>query len=307
MISRKRFLKQSVYFAAGSTWAAKLGNNFAGYFDGPTITILYTNDTHARLEPFPSNARNFSGLGGIAKRSSLINKIRTEESNIILVDAGDVFHGTPWFDVYGGKVDFELMSDMGYDAMAIGNHEFDNGVDGLAEAATFAGFPFLAANYFTRNTPLNPFVERQIIKEADGYKIGIFGLGIQFDNVVDPSNHEGVRYRDPIIISKRTVESLKGFHKCDYIICLSHLGYRYDSGMIDDLTVARSVPGIDLIIGGHTHTFLDEPVAVKNISGSVTLVTQAGHSGIRLGRIDLKPSSRFDKPSIASRYYTIGE
>ena len=307
MISRKTFLKQSVILAAGTTWAGRVGSRLFRYFDGPEITILYTNDTHARLEPFPSNARDYAGLGGIAKRSSLINQIRSEKNNVLLLDAGDVFQGTPWFDVYGGKVDFELMSEIGYDAMAIGNHEFDLGIEGFTEAAKFAEFPFLAANYFSRNTAIHPFLERQMIKEISGYKIGIFGLGIQFDNVVDPLKHEGVRYRDPVIISRRIVESLKDFHQCNYIVCLSHLGYRYESGMIDDLTLAQTVPGIDLIIGGHTHTFLDEPVAVKNHSGSVTLVTQAGHSGVRLGRIDLKISSQDEKPLIASRYYTIGE
>lgn len=307
MISRKTFLKRTLFLAAGSTWAAKLGDRFFSSQDGPTITILYTNDTHARLEPFPPNARNFAGLGGIARRSSLIQKIRSEQKNVLLLDAGDVFRGTPWFEVYGGKVDFELMSEMGYDAMAIGNHEFDRGLDGLAEAARFAEFPFLAANYSTLNTPLNPFTERLIVKEFDNFRIGIFGLGIQFENIVEPSLHEGVRYRDPVIISKRVIKSLKKFHRCDYVICLSHLGYRYDSERIDDLTLARSVPGIDLIIGGHTHTFLEKPVAVKNPEGSVSLVTQVGHSGIRLGRIDLKITSQAELPAISSRYYTIGE
>lgn len=308
MISRKEFLKQSAYLAAGSTWVAKLGSRFTGSLDGASITILYTNDTHSRLDPFPANAREFSGLGGIAKRSALVNKIRAEENNLLLLDAGDVFQGTPWFDVYGGKVDFELMSEMGYDAMAIGNHEFDLGLEGFAEAAQFAEFPFLAANYSTLKTPINPFVERQIIKEFEGFKIGIFGLGIQFDGIVDPSLHKGVRHRDPVIISKRVIESLREFHQCDYVICLSHLGYQYvDSGRIDDVTLARSVPGIDLIIGGHTHTFLEEPVFVQNPGGSHTLITQMGHSGVRLGRIDLRITDQFKKPAISSRYYTVGE
>lgn len=307
MISRKEFIKQSAYLAAGSTWLAGWGSLAANDFEGPSITILYTNDTHSRLDPFPSNAREFSGLGGIAKRSSLVNKIRAEEDHVLLLDAGDVFQGTPWFDVYGGKVDFELMSEMGYDAMAIGNHEFDLGLEGFAEAAQLANFPFLAANYSTLNTPIHPFVKRQIIKEFDGFKIGIFGLGIQFDGVIDRSLHEGVRYRDPSIISKRVVESLKNFHQCDYVICLSHLGYQYEGNRIDDVKLAGSVSGIDLIIGGHTHTFLEEPVPVENPDGSNTLITQMGHGGVHLGRIDLKVSDESEKPTITSQYYTIGE
>lgn len=307
MISRKKFLKQSVYVLASSTWAAKLGEHFADLFDELTITILYTNDTHSRIDPFPKNAREYAGLGGIAKRSSLVNKIRLEEEHVLLFDAGDVFQGSPWFNVYGGKVDFEMMSEMGYDAMVIGNHEFDLGLDGFTEAAKHADFPFLCANYSTRKTPLEPFVERQIIKEIDGFKIGIFGLGIQLEGVVDPKLFGDVRYWDPIINAKRTVQNLRDFHRCDYVICLSHLGYKYDGPQIDDVSLAQNVPGIDLIIGGHTHTFLDEPVAIKNSDGSETLITQMGHSGIRLGRIDLNMSTQSSNPLVSSRFYTIGE
>lgn len=308
MISRKDFLKKSSILVAGSSPIMKLSGSLFSSFQEPTITILYTNDTHSRLDPIPHNAREFAGFGGIAKRSSLVDKIRAESKNVILLDAGDVFQGTPWFEVYGGKVSFELMSEMGYDAMAIGNHEFDLGLEGFAEAAQFADFTFLAANYSTRNTPMGPFVERQIVKELDEIKVGIFGLGIQLENIVDPSLHEGVRYRDPVIISNRVVESLRNFHGCDYVICLSHLGYQYEDDQIDDLKLARSVPGIDLIIGGHTHTFLEEPVSVENPNGSATVVTQMGHSGIRLGRIDLTFVQSSEAQVVtSSRYYTIGK
>lgn len=307
MISRRKFLKQSAYALAGSSFAAKMGERFADIFDSPKITILYTNDTHSRIDPFPENAREFSGLGGIAKRSSLVNKIRLEEEHVLLLDAGDVFQGTPWFNMYSGRVDFEMMSEMGYDAMTIGNHEFDLGLEGFAEAAEHANFPFLCANYSTRNTPLDPFVERQLIKEIEGYKIGIFGLGIQLEGVVDPKLSGDVRYRDPVRNAKRSVQNLRDFHGCDYVICLSHLGYRYEGNQIDDVKLAQNVPGIDLIIGGHTHTFLDEPVAVENPEDSETLITQMGHSGVRIGRIDLNVSEQSPMPIISSQFYTIGE
>ncbi len=306
MISRKTFLKQSAFALAGSSLAAKAGKRFVDLFDVSSITILYTNDTHSRIDPFPQNAREFAGLGGIAKRSSLVNKIRFEEEHVLLLDAGDVFQGTPWFDVYGGKVDFEMMSEMGYDAMAIGNHEFDLGPEGFAEAAEHANFPFLCANYSTRNTPLEPFVERQLIKEMGEFKIGIFGLGIQLEGVVDPKLSGDVRYRDPVINAKRSVQNLRNFHNCDYVICLSHLGYKYESEQIDDVELAQKVPGIDLIIGGHTHTFLDEPVAIESSNGSETLITQMGHGGVRLGRMDLKIHENSPSPVITSRFYTIG-
>ena len=304
MISRKAFLKQSAYALAGSSLAAKMGEKFTDLFNGSSIVILYTNDTHSRIDPFPKNARQFAGLGGIAKRSSLVNKIRIEEEHVLLLDAGDVFQGTPWFNMYSGKVDFEMMSEMGYDGMAIGNHEFDLGLEGFAEAAKHANFPFLCANYATRNTPLESFVERQLIKELGGFKIGVFGLGINLEGVVDPDLSGDVRYRDPVINAKRTVQNLRDFHLCDYVICLSHLGYQYESDQIDDVTLAQTVSGMDLIIGGHTHTFLDEPVAVENPEGSKTLITQMGHSGIRLGRIDLNING--EMPITSSRYYTIG-
>lgn len=305
MISRRSFIKQASLLSIGYSAAGRVLQNFA---DNPlaTLTILYTNDTHARLDPFPENAREFAGLGGIAERASLIKKIRYEQKNVLLLDAGDVFQGTPWFDVYGGSVDFELMTQMGYDAMAIGNHEFDRGPDGFAEAAKKAGFPILAANYLARDTPMNPFLQDQIVKEFDGFRVGIFGLGIKLNGVVDPSLSGNVRSFDPVRTAERSVESLRDFYECDYIICLSHLGYRQELGGIGDEMLAGTVSGINLIIGGHTHTFLDEPVAVKNPSGDSTWITQMGHSGIRLGRIDLP----FEEPErtgkIKSRYYTIG-
>jgi len=225
---------------------------------------------------------------------------------VLLLDAGDVFQGTPWFDVYGGTVDFELMTQMGYDAMAIGNHEFDRGLDGFADAAKKAGFPILAANYLARDTPMNPFLQDQIVKEFDGFRIGIFGLGIKLNGVVDPSLSGEVRSFDPVRTAERSVESLRNFYDCDYIICLSHLGYKQELGGIDDEMLARNVSGINLIIGGHTHTFMDEPVPVKNPSGNTTWISQMGHSGIRLGRIDLPLSEPYFTGNIKSRYYTIG-
>lgn len=306
MISRKDFLKQASALAAGSvlpiTAAGGIVNRFSA---GPSLTILYTNDTHARLDPFPDNARQFAGKGGIARRAALVKKVRAREQHLLLLDAGDVFQGTPWFDVYGGKVDLKLMSEMGYDAMVLGNHEFDRGPDGLAEAAQKAGFPILASNYITRNTPLDPFVQRRIIREFEGFRVGIFGLGIGFDGVVEKSLRGDVRSADPVTIARRGIESLREFHLCDYVICLSHLGYQYGDGRMDDITLARSVSGIDLIIGGHTHTFLDEPVWVENASGRKTAITQMGHSGVRVGRIDLDLSGASQNPAFESRFYTI--
>lgn len=306
MISRKEFLKQASLLSAGVMIPGPFGSLVTERFSGPSLTILYTNDTHARLDPFPQNAREFAGLGGIAERASLVKKIRSQNRNVLLLDAGDVFQGTPWFDVYGGAVDLKLMTEMNYDAMAIGNHEFDRGPDGFAEAAQKAGFPILASNYFVRDTPLNPFVQRQLIKDFDGFRVGIFGLGIRLQGVVDRKLYGGVRYFDPVQVSQRMVHSLRENHRCDYVICLSHLGYHYDDERIDDQKIAKQISGIDLIIGGHTHTFLDAPVEVENPSGNKTLITQMGHSGVRLGRLDVTPSNNDSSPIVSNQFYTIG-
>lgn len=306
MIDRKRFLKQSAVYAAGSLiFAPFLGSSGSA---NRQLTILYTNDTHARLDPFPENAREFAGLGGIAKRANLIKEIRKRQDHVILLDAGDVFQGTPWFDLYGGEVDLELMSTIGYDAMAVGNHEFDRGLLGLADAAQKASFPLLAANYSVHKTPLNGVVQRFITRQIAGVKVGIFGLGIELPGVVDPKRYGSVQSRDPIVWANGMVTSLRRYHNCDFIICLSHLGYMYEDSRMDDRTIAKQVGGVDLIIGGHTHTFLDSPAEIQNPEGNRTLITQMGHSGVRLGRIDIDVEVYMEKRTkgIRSNFYTIG-
>ncbi|WP_340105545.1 bifunctional metallophosphatase/5'-nucleotidase [Rhodohalobacter sp. 8-1] len=308
MMNRRTFLRQALTMSAGTMVAGS--SLFRGNTPRNKLTILYTNDTHARLDPFPCNAIQFAGLGGIARRANLVKQIRKQENNVLLFDAGDVFQGTPWFDVYGGEVDLELMSEMNYDAMAVGNHEFDNGLQAFADAASKAEFPILAANYGTRNTPLNDVIRRFFIKETAGIKIGIFGLGIGLNGVVDPELYGAVRSRDPEIWANGMVRSLREFNNCDLVICLSHLGFRYGNpGRMDDVTLAGKVDGIDLIIGGHTHTFLDQPEIITSPSGSKTIVTQMGHSGIRLGRIDINLDTYLENratDSIHSEFYTIG-
>lgn len=308
MMDRRTFLRHTLAIGAGSLLTGS--SLFSGKSPENRLTILYTNDTHARLEPFPENATQFTGLGGIARRANVIKEIRRREKNVLLLDAGDVFQGTPWFDVYGGEVDLKLMSEMKYDAMAVGNHEFDNGLQAFADVASHAEFPMLAANYGTRNTPLNNIIRRFFVKEMAGIKIGIFGLGIGLEGIVDPKLYGAVRSRDPEIWANGMVRSLREFHNCDFVICLSHLGFRYDNPkQIDDVTLASKVNGVDLFVGGHTHTFLDQPEIIVTPSGSKTIVTQMGHSGIRLGRLDYNLDTYLENgstDSLQSEYYTIG-
>ncbi len=304
-MKRQDFIKQSFLLTAGSLFAV---NGFSRGLSvpGEKVTIMYTNDTHARIDPFPSNAVEHAGLGGVSKRAALIKRIREDSPYNLLLDAGDVFHGTPWFNVFGGEKDFRLMSKMGYDAMCLGNHEFDNGLDGFAEVAPAAKFPILCANYRVQNTPMGPFVRQFIVRERAGLRVGIFGLGIRLRGLVKPELYGDIRYANPVAWANRLVEHLREVHRCHYIICLSHLGYRYEDDRIDDRKLASQLNGIDLIIGGHTHTFLDQPESIARPDGDVTLVTQAGHSGIRLGRIDLSLNGYGDIENVIAHQYTIG-
>ena len=250
------------------------------------ITILHTNDVHSHVDPFPDNDPKFAGLGGVARRSALIKKIRAEEKNVLLLDVGDIFQGTPYFNMFGGEVELKLMSDMGYDASTIGNHDFDNGMDGLVKQLPNANFPLLCSNYDFSDTPLNNKTQPYKIVEKGGIKIGVFGIGIELQGLVDKKLYGNTIYNDPVKKAKYYGHLLKHEKKCDLVICLSHLGYKYKEEKISDELLAKQCRNIDLILGGHTHTFLDEPVRYKNADGKETLVAQVGWAGIKLGRID---------------------
>ncbi|MFD2744552.1 bifunctional metallophosphatase/5'-nucleotidase [Sphingobacterium populi] len=262
------------------------------------LTILHTNDVHSRIEPFPMDGSRLQGLGGVARRSTLLKKIRNEENNVLLLDAGDMFQGTPYFNLFDGKVELELMSKMGYDAGTFGNHEFDNGLNGLLKHFDKANFPFITSNYDFSNTVLAGKTKEYLVLEKSGLRIGIFAVGIKLDGMVDPNNHKGVNYLEPIPVANRLSKKLRIEEHCDIVICLSHIGYHYQTDQVSDLVMASQTRGIDLIIGGHTHTFLDKPTEVKNLDGEITLVNQMGYGGVNLGRIDYY----FDKKSGNKRY-----
>ena len=250
------------------------------------ITILHTNDVHSHIDPFPVNDPKFPGLGGVARRSALIRKIRAEERNVLLLDVGDIFQGTPYFNMYGGELEFKMMSEMGYDASTIGNHDFDNGMDGLVKQLPHASFPFICSNYDFSDTPLNQKTIPSKIFTKGGIKIGVFGLGIELRGLVDQKLYGNTKYLDPLEKAAYQAHYLKKEMNCDLVICLSHLGYQYKDNKISDEVLARESLNIDLILGGHTHTFLDEPVRFRNRHGKEILVGQVGWAGIKLGRID---------------------
>lgn len=269
------------------------------------ITILHTNDVHSRIEPFSMDGSRFQGMGGVARRSTLIQQIRKEEPNVLLFDAGDMFQGTPYFNMFDGEVELTLMSKLKYDAGTFGNHEFDNGIAGILKHFDKATFPFLTANYDFSQTALAGKTKDYIIFERQGVKIGVFGLCVDIEGLVDKNNYAGMHYLDPIAVANRIVPTLKGKHKCDIVICLSHLGYSYEEDKVSDLRVAAATKDIDLIIGGHTHTYLDKPTEVKNAAGKITLVNQAAHGGAVLGRIDFIFNPTTKEKHIAYNNYNI--
>jgi 5'-nucleotidase len=252
------------------------------------ITILHTNDVHSHIDPFAADHPRNPNMGGAARRAALIESIRKEEENVLLLDAGDIFQGTPYFNYYGGELEFKLMSMMYYDVATMGNHDFDNGIDGFYAQLPHAKFDFVSANYDFKNTVLNEIVKPYKIINKGGIKIGVFGLGIELEGLVDKKLYKETVYNDPIEIAQDMARILKQNKKCDLVICLSHLGFSYknEPNKTSDLDLAKKTKDIDLIIGGHTHTFLDKPVIEKNSEGKEVIINQVGCYGINLGRID---------------------
>lgn len=283
--SRRSFLKLS---GAGAALLATGGFPLEAFASGDLVnlTILHTNDVHSHIDPFPMDGGRNQGLGGVARRATIIDKIRSTEKNVLLLDAGDIFQGTPYFNLFGGELEFKLMTRLGYDAATMGNHDFDNGLDGFNKQLPHANFPFITSNYDFSDTILNGKTKDYHIFHKGGIKIGVFGVGIELSKIVDAKNFKGVRYLDPVEVSNRWAKFLKHDQKCDLIICLSHIGYKYNDNQISDLRLASMTEDIDLIIGGHTHTFLNAPVTVKNAGGGITTINQVGFGGINLGRID---------------------
>ena len=254
--------------------------------DFQKLTILHTNDTHSRIDPFPAGSK-YAGVGGMAKRAHLVQQIRDKEEQVLLLDAGDIFQGTPYFNMYGGELEFKLMSEMGYDATTLGNHDFDAGVDGLIKQLPLANFPFLNTNYNLQNSPLFDKIEQYKVFQKGAIKVGVFGVGIELDGLVPDKLFGDIRYDDPIAKANMTANLLKNDLKCDLVICLSHLGLKYEHNKVSDLILAQSTENVDIIIGGHTHTFLDKPVIVNNLNGLPVVVNQVGWAGINLGRLDI--------------------
>ncbi len=308
LTNRRKFIKQSLVAGGGLLALNTLPlSSFALTDKKPTkITILHTNDVHSHIDPFPTNDPKYPNLGGAARRAALISTIRNTEKNVLLLDAGDIFQGTPYFNKYLGELDFKLMSLMQYDAATIGNHDFDNGIDGLKKMLPHASFPFINSNYNFSNTVLKNDILSHKIFIKENVKIGVFGLGVELNGLVSKKNYQETIYINPIEIANKKASFLKNDEKCDLVICLSHIGYRYEDKTVSDLILTSQTKNIDLIIGGHTHTFLDTPTEVKNLAQKKVLINQVGWAGINLGRIDFyvttKKSVSYYQSSVQAVY-----
>jgi 5'-nucleotidase len=283
--NRRQFLKT---LAAGSIATAIPFAVRGKSTTANTLSILHTNDVHSHLEPFDRNHPKFPNIGGFARRASLIKQLRKHRENVLLLDAGDIFQGTPYFNFFGGKPELELMSKMRYDAATIGNHEFDNGMQHLAEQLQYADFPFICSNYNFEGTIMEEKTLPWKIFEKGPFRIGIIGLGINPAGLVSPVNYEGMEWLNPVIAGEETASDLKIEKKCNLIIALSHLGINSTSERPDsDQEVASETSSIDIIIGGHTHTFMDEPQQVKNKKEKTVIINQVGWGGVILGQMDI--------------------
>ena len=281
MTNRRIFIKNTSLGVVGLSFLSKpiFADN-----EIKKITILHTNDMHSRIEPFSSGS--YKGFGGMAQRSSIIKEIRKKEKNVLLFDGGDIFQGTPYFNYFGGELEFKLMSEMKYDAAVLGNHDFDNGINGLKKQLRHANFPFLISNYDFKKTILKDQFKPYKIFIKDNIKVGVFGLGIELEGLVPKELYKETIYLDPIKKSKFYSNKLKNELGCDLVICLSHLGLQYENNKISDLTLAKKSKFIDLIIGGHTHTFLKKPKIITNAINKKVIINQVGWGGINIGKID---------------------
>jgi len=285
MFNRRTFLKQSI-LGGGALSLGLFPNELFASGQLVRLTVMHTNDMHCHIDPFPNSNAEYSGRGGMVRLASLIAKSRAENPNMILLDAGDMFQGTPYFNFFKGDLMLKLMSKMGYDGGTIGNHEFDNGLEGIVSALKYAKFPIVSSNYDFSDTILSGLVMNHHILHKSGIKIGIYALGIELDGLVDKSNYGNTRYLDPVAVTLKMEQMLKKDHHCDLVICLSHLGFSYQHNKISDSTLAPQTQYTDLIIGGHTHTFLDTPLELKNKDQKLILINQAGWAALSAGKIE---------------------
>lgn len=251
-------------------------------FGQKSIVILHTNDTHSRIEPIPESDRIAGNKGGVVRRMNYIEQVRKENKNVLLFDAGDFLQGTPYFNLFKGEVETEAMNMMRYDAVTLGNHEFDYGLEALEKVVRRAKFPIISSNYDFSGTPLNNFIKPYLIFKKDGVKIGVIGINIQPRGLIASGNYDGMKFLQPERVANELALKLKTTDRCDMVICLSHLGYTADKRLVEQTR------NIDIVIGGHSHTNMKTPDMLKNIDNKDVMVFQTAGRGIYVGRIDVE-------------------
>lgn len=251
------------------------------------LVILHTNDVHSHIDPFPPADPLYANMGGYARREALINETIREygAENVLVFESGDMFQGTPYFNFYHGQLEMQLMNRMHIDAVTIGNHEFDNGVSALCDCMQTANFPFLSANYIFTDARGAQLVTPYKVFERGGFRVGVFGLGVQLAGLVAPDNCNTVRFSEAIPTAQETADRLRNVEGCDIVIALTHIGYSDGPKGDCDVALAANTHGIDLILGGHSHTFLEKPEFHTNCKGERVLVNQTGFGGVCVGKI----------------------
>ena len=256
------------------------------------LEVLHTNDTHSCIMPLNPNLADtaVAGRGGFLRRVAMIKEERAKNPDLLLIDSGDFSQGSPFYTMFKGDVEIGLMNLMGYDAATIGNHEFDFGLENMARIFKMAKFPVVCANYDFTGTCVEGLVKPYVIIKRNGLKIGLFGLSPQLEGLVDLSKCKGVTYLDPIEVGNRVAAELKHDKKCDVVICVSHLGWLRPDEMGDQKVLASS-KDIDLVLGGHSHSYFKELRYVKNADGKAVPVDQNGKNAMYVGKLTLS----FDK------------
>lgn len=254
-----------------------------------TLTIFHTNDVHSRIYPVDPNSadKRSADKGGFLRIASFVEEQRKLTPDLLLFDSGDFSQGTPFYNLFKGEVEMKLMNSIGYDAGTIGNHEFDYGIENMARLFKMANHPIVCSNYDVRGTVLEGLVKPYVIIKRNGLKIGILGLGTQLEGMVQADKSQGVVYQNPFVRANEVAAHLKK-KGCDVIICLSHLGlypYTPDGGC--DVNLAKQTKNIDIILGGHSHTYMEEPMILKNRDGKDVYISQMGKNGIYVGSMVL--------------------
>ena len=265
---------------------------FTAAAKGRQLLILHTKDTHSCVLPLNPNRADtmLAGRGGFLRRAAMIDQMRKEDKDLLLLDSGDFSQGSPYYTMFKGDVETELMNIMGYDAATIGNHEFDFGLENMARIFRKAKFPIVCANYDFTGTVVEGLVKPYVIIKRKGVRIGIFGLSPKLDGLVMASTCAGVRYSDPIKTANAVADKLKNEEKCDVVICLSHLGW--DEAGLNDMEMMAKTRNIDLVLGGHSHSYFKTLNHVRNLDGKDVPNDQNGKHGIFVGKITLSLEKR---------------